>query len=167
MTAALPLPGQELLLERFNYDPQSGLLIWAQAPKRNSQVLGKEAGSLSQTGYRSVCVDGTEYQAHRLIWMMQTGNDPGPLQVDHKNEVKSDNSWSNLRLGTHAQNGCNRGAWPGRSLPKGVTAEGARYRARICSDGVTHHLGTFDTPEEAHAAYCEAAQKLHGEFWHE
>jgi len=34
----------------------------------------------------------------------------------------------------------------------------------IQSDGRIECLGTFDTPEEAYALYCEAAQRLHGEF---
>lgn len=32
------------------------------------------------------------------------------------------------------------------------------------SEGKKIHLGLFESPSEAHLAYCEAAKKLHGEF---
>ena len=31
-------------------------------------------------------------------------------------------------------------------------------------DGVLYRLGTYRTPEDAHAAYCKAAEELHGEW---
>jgi hypothetical protein len=34
----------------------------------------------------------------------------------------------------------------------------------IHADGVQHHLGTYDTAEEASAAYAEAARRYHGAF---
>ena len=45
-------------------------------------------------------------------------------------------------------------------LPKGVFQTSAKrdsYFARIQRGGKRRHLGTFDTPEEAHQAYLEAA----------
>lgn len=42
------------------------------------------------------------------------------------------------------------------NLPKGVSTHGKRYRAAKTVDGVKTHLGTFDTPEEASAAYQSA-----------
>jgi hypothetical protein len=39
-----------------------------------------------------------------------------------------------------------------------------KWRAQIGYQGKVTNLGSFDTPEEAHAAYCEAAHRLHGEF---
>lgn len=36
--------------------------------------------------------------------------------------------------------------------------------ASISVDNRDVHLGTFQTPEEAHAAYLEAKLKYHGEF---
>lgn len=38
---------------------------------------------------------------------------------------------------------------------------GAGGCARIIANGKTHHLGSFDTPERAHAAYLTAKRKLH------
>jgi len=35
-----------------------------------------------------------------------------------------------------------------------------RYRARLCNK----HLGSFDTPEEAHEAYVKAAIERFGEY---
>jgi hypothetical protein len=49
-------------------------------------------------------------------------------------------------------------------LPKGVTRDGNRYIATIAMNRVVHNLGRFDSPEQASAAYREAARLLHREF---
>jgi hypothetical protein len=41
---------------------------------------------------------------------------------------------------------------------------GRRFQAQINVAGKKLSLGTFNTPEEAHAAYREAASRYHGEF---
>jgi len=42
--------------------------------------------------------------------------------------------------------------------------EKTKYRAKIGVGNRRFSLGYFDTPEQAHAAYLEAAKKYHGEF---
>lgn len=94
----------------------------------------------------------------------------GPLDarfVDHINGNGLDNRRVNLRMATNAQNQWNRKT--SRSNPlglKGVSWERrtCKWRARIGANGVNIMIGTFDTPEAAHEAYCEAARRLHGEF---
>lgn len=39
-----------------------------------------------------------------------------------------------------------------------------KYQATIQFQGVRHHLGWYDDPNLAYAAYCEAAKFYHGEF---
>lgn len=41
-------------------------------------------------------------------------------------------------------------------LPIGVTRHRRRFRAQIKDAGTVYHLGVFDTPEEAGAAYAAA-----------
>lgn len=48
-----------------------------------------------------------------------------------------------------------------RELPPGVYASGGRYIAKVKRKNKSQHLGTFDTPEEASAAYIKA--KLEGQ----
>ncbi len=111
-------------------------------------------------------------QISRVAWKIQTGEDPGDRQVDHINVNTTDNRWSNLRLADSRQNSSNRrkpkaGSW---SKYKGVTfkrnknGDIARIIAAIMVRGKHICLGRFPTEEEAHAAYCEAAKKYHGEF---
>jgi hypothetical protein len=155
---ATALPSQARLQELFTYEPLTGVLRWR---KTNSSraVAGSAAGHLSRIGYFQVRVDKKLFYAHRLVWMLVYGEDPGPKGIDHVDRDKSNNRLVNLRLANQSQNGMNRDH-PIRSLPLGVSTNKARFRARLGGA----HLGTFDTPEEAHAAYCAAAADFHGEF---
>jgi hypothetical protein len=92
---------------------------------------------------------------------------PEDLEVDHIDGNGLNNSRANLRACSRAENARNRG------IPKNNTSgfkgvgwhkrQGA-WRAVITLHGKQTHIGYFDTPEEAHAAYVQAAKKLHGEF---
>ena len=99
---------------------------------------------------------------HRVIM-----DAPKGLDVDHRDGNGLDNRRSNLRLATDGQNARNvarrsdnTSGFKGVSLHKST----GRWAATIASGGPQRHLGLFDSREEAHAAYCEAALRLHGEF---
>lgn len=99
---------------------------------------------------------------HREV--MQT---PVGLLTDHINGNLLDNRRTNLRVCSPADNQHNsRKPRSNTSGFKGVYRgrNGNRWHARIGVNGETIHIGTFDSPEAAHAAYCAAADKHHGEF---
>lgn len=81
--------------------------------------------------------------------------------IDHINDNKLDNSLSNLRLVTARENIAKRHLST-RDLPTGVRkTDSGKYYARICGKGIGQvHLGTYDTPEEAHQAYLDAAARI-------
>ena len=109
-------------------------------------------------------VDRIVYRAHRLIWLMYHGQWP-PQEIDHINGDRADNRIVNLRLATASQNRANSKVYKtNRCGFKGVARTPyGRWVARIHFEK-TKYLGTFDTPEEAHAAYVRAAQAAHGIF---
>lgn len=146
----------------FFYNPDTGDITWrvSRSGVRNNNV----AGYARREGYRVVFVNGKLYLAHRVAWAIVNGAWP-ETGIDHINGNKTDNRWDNLRLATKSQNGMNRPA-PSNNTSgyKGVSRNKKRWAASIHENGLKRHLGTFDTPKEAHAAYCCAALKLHGEF---
>jgi hypothetical protein len=90
-----------------------------------------------------------------------------PVRINYINHNKNDMRIENLRAASHSELGATqRISCINTSSYKGVhfCDNTKRWRARIMSDGKTVHLGRFDTPEEAHQAYCEAAKELYGEF---
>ena len=166
----LPLPPQAELRRRFDYDEATGRLIYKIPPGKNHpQRVGKPAGTKHSEGGWVVTVNYGHYLNCRLVWMHVYGEDPGELEVDHKDGDRSNDRLSNLRLATRAQQQWNvPKSSRNKSGYKGVIfyARTGRWRAYINEAGKSKHLGYFSTKEEAAAVYQQAAKNLHREFFH-
>jgi hypothetical protein len=173
----LQLPAQEYLRECFDYDAESGVLTWKVRPLShfasahrmnnfNSRHAGSVAGHQTPRGYLTVHLRSKSYLAHRLIWKWMTGREP-VAEIDHWNEDKGCNRWTNLREASHQQNTFNRAA-PRVSATgvKGVTWDKQRqkYAAFARLKGKSTFLGRFQTVDDAAAAYRKAVSAHHGEF---
>jgi hypothetical protein len=147
------------LREILHYDPETGTLTW-----RIGQRAGLSAGFPHNGTHLRIGIDGRSYFAHRVIWFLVTGAWP-ESRIDHRDRNGFNNAWVNLRQATVSQNQANRTNEAGRALPKGVELHvSGQYRARITKDQKTIHLGLFDSPQAAHAAYVAKATTLFGEF---
>lgn len=100
------------------------------------------------------------------IWMHRAVAGIEMPEVDHKDGDGLNNERRNLRPCTGDKNKKNTGLRKNnKSGYKGVFELGPkRWVSYITCKSNRLHLGVFDTPEKAYAAYCEAAQRLHGEF---
>ena len=99
---------------------------------------------------------------HRMLVNCKDGD-----IIDHRNRNRVDNRRCNLRIATRQLNGMNRGANKNsRTGVKGVgfDMKSKRYIARMVVDGMSIHLGTFRTQEEAQMARQKAEERYFGEF---
>jgi hypothetical protein len=164
----------EQLRAALIYDPATGIFTWRDRPdipkELNSRWAGKPTGyRRSRTGEVIIVIQYGHYLAHRLAWLYMTGEWPAG-EIDHIDCHRSNNVWKNLRDSTRRQNGrntriksTNTSGFKGVSMAKKSGGK-ERWRASIRANYQAIHLGTFDTKEEAHKCYVEAAKRLHGEF---
>lgn len=153
----------------LDYDQHTGLFTY-----RTGKNSGKVAGTIdsSKRGYvRIVLTIATgkyvAFYAHRLAWQYVTGEEPSH-QIDHCNNVRSDNRWCNLRQATPTENQ--------RNYPKPVTNKSGFKGVRLCGKtgrwradirvggNRKEYLGHFDTPQSAFQAYAKRNRELFGEF---
>lgn len=154
---------QERLREVLHYDPVTGGFTW-KVMLSSRREAGAVAGGLKPSGYILIGVDGHRYRAHRLAWLYVTGEWP-PDQIDHWDNVRSHNWWSNLRAADNQLNQANaRRSKNNTSGFKGVYRHRDKWRAKI-NVGRRHiHLGTFADPATGGLAYERAAKEYFGEF---
>lgn len=151
---------QATLKELLHYDPDTG--VFTRKVSKGKAKAGAEAGYLNSDGYREVKVCGRPFKAHRLAFLYMTGMWPD-YQVDHLNGNRLDNRWCNLRDADAVTNNENKT----KALPNnqsgllGVHKHRSKWRAQIRTNRKLKHLGSFDTPEEAYAAYLKAKRQLH------
>lgn len=159
-----------LVRERLRYEPKDGQFYflpikeatWRQR-NWNYRFAGKIAGALNRKGYRDIHLAGRRFSAHRLVWLLETG--ALPTEIDHKNGLRCDNRFSNLREVTRRENCQNRKVMAdNKSGLKGVWSHEGRWQAAICVDGKRIHLGSYDDAESAHRAYTAAASRHFGAF---
>lgn len=124
--------------------------------------------TILQEDRREYAVRGDNVRMHRVIMSRVLERDLLSTEyVDHKDNNGLNNSRSNLRLATNAQNQANaRKQVNNTSGYKGVSLHKAsgRYAARLMHNGVMLNLGYFDTPEDAARAYDERSKELNGEY---
>jgi len=151
--------------ERFDAvlsaDFSAGKLYWKERAgnKRwNSRLAGKEAFTAKTgAGYHHGALNGKNYLAHRVLWLLHTGEWP-EVEVDHINGNPADNRIANLRAATRSENLRNSTVY-GASRYKGVGRSNQYWVAQI--DG--SYLGKFKCETAAHVARRKA-EVVHGEY---
>ncbi len=152
---------QDRLKELLYYDPETGLFTWLISPSIRVKA-GDKAGCDYGRGYISIFIDKKKYSAHRLAFLYITGKFPVDM-TDHKNGIKNDNRWDNLREANRSINSQNmRKPTKNNSCGfLGVYKSYGSFAAQIVSGGKKIYLGTYASAELAHAVYIEAKRRLH------
>lgn len=156
---------QHRLRELLHYDHETGVFTWLVATNGRRRV-GERAGHTNPYGYVRIKVDRVLYSAHRLAWLWMTGAWPTEEQIDHRNGVRSDNRWVNLREVSRSINLQNRRTPNRKNISTGLLGvsqrnSGQGFQARIRFENKEKRLGTFPTAELAHQAYLAAKRQLH------
>lgn len=154
----------EMAREWFAYDPVEGCVIRIKNPDRGRKVAGQKAGRLHKgSGMSQVVFKGLVVYEQHLVWALCKGH-WSPHQLRHRDDNKQNNRIENLCEVTNTQT-----SYSSLHLDPQVTVEGlsgvvqapsGRFKAQIFREKIIH-LGTFDTPGEAHTAYLRAKQVLH------
>lgn len=155
-----PVKTRDELIKHVRYDQETGNFY-----RSDDAASIQPIGHIAKNGYKKVSIKGYPHLAHRIAWLYMTGDYP-QLDVDHIDGDRTNNAWSNLREGTRAQNlqnrrsvGCTKRSCD--LLGAFWSKAAGRWRSQIRAGGRVHHLGLFDTAEEAHMAYVAAKRRLH------
>jgi hypothetical protein len=163
-------PTAEHIRSLLDYDPETGDFTWKYRSGDDSRITnwnrrwaGKRSYNMDRKGYLKIVLKPRQYKAHRLAWLYVYGEWPKG-EIDHIDGNRANNAIANLRVATARQNQSNKTMKTAQSGFRGVTKHFNKWRAMIRVDGKTTHLGLFDTPEAASAAYKAAAAANFGEF---
>lgn len=160
-------------MDVLEYDADTGIFRWKHRRREyftsdstcaawNARWPGRVAGSENGKGYVRIFVFGRRYLAHRLAWLMVHGEWPQE-QIDHVNRIRSDNRIKNIRQATSQMNAQNKGVTSrSKSGVRGVcwVRGKRRWLANIMVDGKRHHLGYFESKDEAISERAQAELNL-------
>lgn len=127
------------------------------------EKLKRYSWCVSKQGYAVANINGKVVKINRYI--LGLDNCAGKI-VDHINRNKLDNRKVNLRFCTPKDNARNISVSKNsKSQVLGVRkTKHGKYNVRIVADRKEHHIGNFDTIEDAIFARQMAELKYHGQF---
>lgn len=151
---------QKRLKELLHYDPLTGIFTRLTRQSSNTKV-GDIVGYKDNIGYLSARMDDKLYFLHRIAWLYVKGYFP-EYQIDHKNGIRDDNRFTNLR---HVTNSCNmqntkkyctnKSGFPGVHWHKAAS----KWAARLTINYKESHLGCYEEVLDA------ALARLTAELW--
>ncbi len=123
------LPSFERLNELFEYQPETGELVW-KVSRRGTAKAGDVAGTI-KGGYRRIGVDGKLFFAHRIVWKIIKNEEP-PEVLDHIDSDPLNNRIENLQEASHAQNTRKQErdsilVHDGEAVPNGIRIRGTQF----------------------------------------
>lgn len=133
-----------------------------------SKILKKHTNT---DGYFTVilCKNGKwkQFRVHRLIALAFIPNPQTKPLIDHIDNDRSNNNINNLRWCDSQENQWNRqlssnntSGFKGVSFYKPLNC----WRSLMTVNGKSHHIGYYDTIEDAVKARCEYSVKIQGQF---
>lgn len=159
-----PLPDIQRLKALFVVG-DDGVLRWR--TRRWRALAGQQAGRTQSDGRVCVKLDQEMFKAHRIVYAITHGVDPGEKQIDHIDGNPSNNAPENLRLADNSQNGANRGRTAANSSGfRNVTwdEQTQSWLVHVRANYKAHHIGRFKEKADAVVAAESARVRLHGEF---
>lgn len=139
----------------LHYEPETG--IFTRLTKTGCKgKIGAVVGGKNADGYVMIGINCRRYYAHRLAFIYMTGECPD--LVDHIDQDKGNNSWTNLRAASRSVNAINsRRRSTNSSGVVGVSwhAAGRKWQAH-CGP---RYLGLFTSKDDACAAYADAVRE--------
>ena len=153
---------QSELQEILDFNHKTGVFCWKSSTNPRRSKNGTLVTGYDTNGYSRIQIYGKRYKAHQLAWLYHYGYFPTKI-IDHINGIKSDNRICNLREVTSSENAQNKRKARSDNTNGllGVSKYGDKFQAKIMTNGLYTHIGTFNTAEEAHEKYMEYKLKLH------
>jgi len=153
--------------KEIKYDPLLGTFY--------NVTTGKTYLNLSKKGYLlsiSLRYNNVEYtiKPHRLAWFLETGEFlDSKTQVDHIDQNKANNVFTNLRKCNNQENQfntCVRGKIPFKGVSENFCKKTKRvlYATCVIVEGKSKEIGKFTSPELAAKFYDSAARYYYKEF---
>lgn len=168
------LPDHQKLRSLFDYCPTSGAFIYLNAARElfksdrsyqsHNRKIGQRADIKGASPYRTICVDGKVWGAHRMAVLYTDGPFDKSLEIDHLNGEKDDNRRENLRLVTSALNARNVRKY--RDTNTGIVGvkrgEGRQtyYTATCQADGLVYSIRGLLSSGQAEEKLRELKEKL-------
>lgn len=148
----------------INYNPETGVITWLKTVSPRAPA-GTSPTGRDRDGYLIMTLNGKYLRQHRVAWFYMTGSWPAN-KMDHRNGIRDDNRFCNLRECDEQDNNRNRGlSRNNTSGVSGVHFQQGKWMVRIrLNKHVRRFFGYFDDLELAELVANEARDKYHGDF---